>query len=190
MAINQTKIAGGELHGLSKSLQKLMLNLVNNSNEAASTTDVANAIKNMPSGTASNDLFWRGDSSWAKPNLDNQSNSLDSDVALTLADTYYDGPTLDLPSGIWHVTGSVFISGLGTNCGQAKLYDLTNAYASGEGPGGRCSIFLNAIIALSEQTVIKLAAAANATGATLKAALSDNPVGNNATYLMAVRIGD
>lgn len=161
-----------------------------NSTAAGLNSTIADATSGLQQslGTTTQDLFLRGDNTWAKPNLDYYTNAIAADVALTLANTYYDGPSISLPSGTWLLTGAVALMGLGTDFGQAKLWDGSTVYASGETPGGRGSIAVSGIAVLGATTTIKISSAATATGVTMKAAMYDNPVGNNSSYLVAMRI--
>lgn len=108
---------------------------------------------------------------------------LGADVALTVANTWYDGPSLSLGAGTWLVEANVAISGFGTNNnGQARLWDGTTDYATG-GTGAEVgyphSIPLAAIITLGSTTTIKVSCATDTGGEAIDAALGNPAAGGN-----------
>jgi len=119
---------------------------------------------------------------------------LGADVTLTPVNTYVDVLTLTLNTGTWLVMASACMVKSGSASDfEAKLWDGTNVFASGEGhslfSGNAQTVPLVAIITLQYQTTIKLTcASANVTTVLVKAATPINGSGNNATTLLAVRL--
>ena len=120
---------------------------------------------------------------------------LSSDVSMASPNTFYDGASLSLGVGKWLVfAGWVVASSLTTGALTSKIWDgasadyvsqLTDYAADGDAAGS-----LAAVITLSGTTTVKLSVAATGVSATLlKAAARFNGAGNNATYLMAAKVG-
>ena len=116
-------------------------------------------------------------------------NMLQANVALTLANTFYDGPAVSLGAGTWLLMGSVYLTN-GTYSLQAQLWDGNQqVIASAETNTGKESLFLGGVVVLEATTTMKISAAASGTGGAINNTLSDNPVGKNASYLVALKIG-
>lgn len=99
-----------------------------------------------------------------------------SDVTMTTAGTYYDGPSVSLAAGTWLAVGQCFV-----NCGTtavrnltAKLWDGTTAFAVntheivGTGAAGQVGFPLSAILSPGSTTTYKISATSSVNGETLK----------------------
>lgn len=121
--------------------------------------------------------------------LTSQAAALSSNVTLTNASTYYDGPSLSLAAGTWLVTGAVTIGGAAAGTAYtAKLWDGTTVAASGSQTAygtNNQAISVSAIVTLGGATILKISATASATGASM---IADAGAGNTASHLRAVRI--
>lgn len=122
---------------------------------------------------------------------------LTSNVTMSLADTYYDGPSKSLVAGTWLVTVSLCLQASGSDASPAgmtvKLWDGTTVYATGQVTDGGAShtvqVSVISTIVLTTTTTIKASAAHEAyTNALIRAATPNNAGGNNASKLTAVRI--
>ena len=119
-------------------------------------------------------------------------NDLSGDVALTNANTYYDGPSVSLAAGTWLVIGVVTVAGNGSNV-TAKLWDSTTVESSAEGTNpatGDQAVALTVagIVAPGSTPTYKVSVASSGTGNSIKAAAIANGAGNNASHIRAVRI--
>ena len=132
------------------------------------------------------------------PTLTTGSGNVGSDVALTNANQFYDGPTVSLVAGTWFVVGTVTLKNTGviTLAGAtAKLWDGTTAESSGEADiplanPSYISITLSGIVVPTGTTTYKISVACTVAGvATILAAAGDNGAGNNSSHLRAVKIG-
>lgn len=128
-------------------------------------------------------------------NLLSFSNKLTADVPLTLANTFYDGQSVNLSSGKWLVTAHItFGRTVAAVCNfTGKITDGTTDFASGE-VSAPLTVFydtltLTALISVASTATIKVQGACTATNGVLSAAAADNPAGNNASAITAVRIG-
>ena len=141
------------------------------------------------------------DYSWITPAsagvITSLSASLSADVALTTTSTWYDGPSVFLDAGTWLVIGRITHVRSATTAETiyARLGDGTNHYASTQcyhasvsGTGVVLPMF--AVITLAATTTIKLQATSSvgASTSTMKAALTANGAGNNATNIIAIRL--
>ncbi len=179
MAVNVPKLSKGVLQGLSTPLQKWLLLLVSGVNQGATVSDLTNTAGNIQETIKT-----------VPPKLNNNSNFLASDVALTSANTFYQGPSLTLAAGTWLLLGSAFFTGLGSNYATAQLWDGNgNVLSSGEVLGAKNSLFLTGVVVLTASGTFMISAACSGTGATMAAAATDNGVGQNASYLVALQIG-
>ena len=119
---------------------------------------------------------------------------LSADVAMTTANSPYDGPSVSLSPGTWDLSGhAVVTSGASAAFVTAKLWDgSTNVVATGEqtpGSGGyTASVFMCGVVVVSSTTTFKITATGGANNI-LRAACPDYGAGNNATYIVAVKIG-
>lgn len=153
------------------------------------------------SASAGQVLTWSG-SVWeaqtpASPtvSLTNTSSFLATDVAMPSANTWYDGPTVSLDAGTWLVMASATLGRTTTTAGNynIRISTGTTHYASVQQyhasvANNWAALSCNAIVTLASTTTIKLQASGTITSDVLKAATANNPSGNNATGLVAVRI--
>lgn len=147
------------------------------------------------------DFFARQGHTHGTPTIDRLSNSLAADVAMTIPNTDYDGPTVSLTEGRWLVVGTVTVASdtAAAHSVTAKLWDGTLTYASSEerteivaAAKVCCSMSLSAIvnvIAASAPLAVKITCLGTGTAAAIKAAAINNGAGNNASMLNAIRIG-
>lgn len=124
---------------------------------------------------------------------------LAADVAMTSADTFYDGPALTLGVGTWLViaTNTVQSDANAIMFVTSKLWNGTTEGGStesalpamGAGVKGIVSHTLHAIVAISSGTETwKCSSAATVAAFNLLASTPDN-IATNATQIMAVRVG-
>jgi len=115
-----------------------------------------------------------------------------TDVAMGSINTFYDGPSLSLTAGTWLLTASLSITAGGSGGPlTAKLWDGTTAVASSHAQGGNgvlSNLALVAIVTVASTTTYKASVATTTGTATIKAAASNNPAGNNASTLVAVKL--
>lgn len=116
------------------------------------------------------------------------------DVAIAVANTWYDGCSLTLQAGTYLITAQITILRSTTTAmfHYARVTDKTNHYASSEAytpsvANQASSISLTTLITLAGQTVIYLQGTSSQTG-TIKAATHANASGNNATQLNAIKL--
>lgn len=128
---------------------------------------------------------------------------LGTDVTMTTNGTWYDGASVSLAAGTWIVIVWMTVVSPGSvsnSAGKAtlRLWDGTttfgsiegNQYIGTSGTGGPIALTVPAIITLGGTTTIKGSASGAGGGVgTIKAAAPDNGVGNNATGILAVRVG-
>lgn len=123
--------------------------------------------------------------------------SLSADVSLTTSNTWYDGPGVTLTPGTWlanavltqwrtATTAETIFARISTG---SVHYASTQAYHASVANSG-CTLYLTSLITVASNTAIKLQATSSAGAATslMKAALTSNGVGNNATMITAVRV--
>ena len=133
--------------------------------------------------------------------LTTASAQLGSNVTMTNANTWYDGPSVSLAAGTWIVICVLTCTpstGVSNAAGKAtgRLWDGTTTYASTEGnnyigasgTAGPTPLPMVAIVTPGSTTSYKGSAAATQGGSTLHAAAPDNGVGNNASTIVAVRL--
>jgi len=116
------------------------------------------------------------------------------DVAIAVANTWYDGCSLTLQAGTYLITAQITILRSTTTAmfRYARITDKTNHYASGEDytpsvANQVSSISLTTIITLAGQTIIYLQGTSSQVG-TIKAAIHLNGSGSNATQLNAIKL--
>lgn len=125
---------------------------------------------------------------------DSVSNQLSADVAMTLANTAYDGPSVTLTPGTWLLIGTVTVLGpAGASKLTAKLWDGTTVESSSEqalDAATAGSITLVGIVTLTPTSVLtyKITCLNTVAAGTIKAAAPDNAAGNTASTLVAMRI--
>lgn len=130
--------------------------------------------------------------------LSSQESSLSADVSLPTSDTWVNGPSISLSAGTWLVQGCItFVrAGAATTTWFARITDGTTHHASTQTYSESLanvsrSVALTSVITLATTTTIRLQATTNngAAGAVMKAALTSNGAGNNATQITAIRVG-
>jgi hypothetical protein len=146
-------------------------------------------------------LTWSG-SSWgpatpgaSSASLSNGQTFLATDVTMTSANTWYDGPSLSLAAGTWLIMASATIGRTGTTAGSynIRISTGTTHYASVQQyhasvANNWAALSCNAIVSLGATTTIKLQAAGTVASDVLKAATPNSASGSNATGLVAVKI--
>jgi len=127
--------------------------------------------------------------------LTQQSAFASADVAMTSANTWYDGPSLSLAAGTWLLFGSATVGRTGTTAGNYDLRISTGSthYASVQQyhasvANNWAALSCNGVAILGATTTIKIQVAGTIAGDVLKAATPNNSSGNNATGLIALRI--
>ena len=127
--------------------------------------------------------------------ISSMNSKLTGDVAIAVANTWYDSVSLLLPAGTWFVSGHITIIRTTTTAiwGYGRITDKTTHFASGEESTASVanqarSIHLSTVIVLAVETRIYLQGTGSNTG-TIKAALHANGSGNNATQLSAIKVG-
>lgn len=128
---------------------------------------------------------------------------LAADVAMPLANTAYDGPSVALTAGKWALAGSVTIANTAPvkatiHKATSKLWDGTTVYDSGESSTYSVIVGDVTFVRLTHIAVVTLAAAATikitcfntSTACAIKRDPVDNsPGAHNASQLLAVKIG-
>lgn len=123
--------------------------------------------------------------------------SLSADVQMVTSNTWYDGPGVTLTSGTWLVNATLTQWRTATTAETiyARISTGSTHYASTQGYHGSvansgCMLFLTTLITVASSTAIKLqgATSAGAAASLMKAALTANGSGNNATMITAVRV--
>ena len=114
--------------------------------------------------------------------------------SMASANTYYDGPSVTLSAGDWFLCGQVVINSLLTSGAlTAKLWDGSTVAASAiedYGTNGDNTIPISQIVHPSGSATWKISVAATAVSSNaIKAAARLNGAGNNASYLVAMKIG-
>lgn len=129
---------------------------------------------------------------WAHPVHTSSTNYVTSDVTMTTAGTFYDGPTLTLAAGTWLLTGAVQILAATTANREytVKLWDGTTAVtlaaakSSGTAQTFKANVPIAGIVSPGTSTAYKISATSSVNGDTLMGA---SPA-DKASYLLAVRI--
>lgn len=127
--------------------------------------------------------------------LTNANNKLSADVALTLADTFYDGPSISLAAGTWIVICQLtFGRSVAAVCEfTGRISDGTTHHASGQVTAPSAAHYetltLVTVITLGSTTTIKGQAACNTIDGSIIKAANSNASGNNSSQISAVRIG-
>lgn len=124
--------------------------------------------------------------------------SLSADVQLTTTGTFYDGPSISLPSGTWLVTGQITITRTATTLATytGRIVSNSTTVASSQqsvvsvNPHS-ANIHLHCVLVLASTTTVKLTATSSAGTTTthMKAATNTYSGGNNATTISAIRLG-
>lgn len=137
--------------------------------------------------------------SWPEMAAGAVSAALGADVTCTTSNTWVEGPSVTLAAGTWlvHARAQCQCNNvLGAVRWYARLTDGTTHHASAQSDGtavlgSSVPLALAALVTLGAETTLKLQVAVSAGAATclLKAALSANGSGNNATTVQALRLG-
>lgn len=123
--------------------------------------------------------------------------ALSADVQMPTTNTWYDGPGVTLTPGTWLVNAVVTQLRTATTAETiyARVTNGTTHYASTQGyhasvANSGCTLFMTALITVASNTAIKIqgATSAGAAASLMKAAMTANGSGNNATMITAVRI--
>lgn len=129
--------------------------------------------------------------------ITNSEASLAVDVQLPVSGTWYDGPGVSLAAGTWLITGHISFWRTTTTATIwfGRITDGTNHFASSQAytasvAGTGADIAITAILTLTGTTTIKLqgTTSAGATTCLMKAALTANGSGNNATQITAIKL--
>lgn len=124
------------------------------------------------------------------------SGSLNADVTLTSANTFFDGPSCSVTAGTWLVAGGVTIKRTTTaGADTVKLWDGSTVVASSsnirlQNNNDEASIHLSGIYVAAGSATLKISSATTA-GSNLrvmKAAVTNNGAGNNACFISAIKI--
>lgn len=130
------------------------------------------------------------------PAFTTSSSFLSSDVTMTNADTWYDGPTITLAAGTWLIDSTVTVvkgNLSGTNSVTVRISTGTTHYVSSEQAWNTralavTSFACSGIITLASSTTIKVQATSQYAGGAIKAQTVYSASGNTATNINAVRI--
>lgn len=124
--------------------------------------------------------------------------TLDADVNIAVAGTWYSGPTLTLPAGTWLIVGAAnyLKNATGTGTATARLWDGTAAHASASmyhpsAAGVTMELTLPpTVVVLAGSTTLSLDLQSNSAGVStfFRASTFTNGQGNNASKLVAIRL--
>ena len=137
------------------------------------------------------------DAAGAADTLSSYTNALESDVEMPTSNTWYDATSIALPIGTFLINAQFTAQRNATTALTyfARLTNKTTHYASPQAyqtsVNGNCvNIFLTAIVTLASATTIYLQGTTSSGASTvlIKAALSDNGSGNNATQITAIKL--
>ena len=127
------------------------------------------------------------------PVLTNLAASLPSNVSMTTANTFYDGPSLTLTAGTWLIIGSLCLGNV-LGAYTVKLWNGTTVYGSSEEKDSGTSaapvvqVSARAVVSLPSGGSVKISATCTAASATIYANPPDNGGSNAASTLLAIRI--
>jgi len=126
--------------------------------------------------------------------LTSQSSDLGSNVTMTNANTYYDGPSITLAAGTWLIIAQVTIEDGASTGGRntAKLWDGTTVSSSLESTaptGGTTSMTVSGVVAPTGSTAYKVSVASSQNLHSIRATAPTNSAGTNASHITAVKIG-
>lgn len=131
---------------------------------------------------------------WAAPGggVTATTNYISGDVAVTSANTFYDGPSLSL-NGTYFLCGTVtLVNGGSADSFTAKLWNGTATASTSEittaGAGYDGSIALSGYVVTSGSETWKISVADNNGSGTIKAATPHNAAGNTASFLIALKL--
>ena len=146
-------------------------------------------------------IAWDG-SVWAATTptaaaITNATAALASDVALSVSNQWYDGPSISLSAGTWLVMAHATHNRAATTAATRFLritnktthYASTSEYHPSVNPNS-ANLFVAATVVLASTTTIYIQAATSvgSTAELLKAATATNGSGNNATQINAIKL--
>lgn len=143
--------------------------------------------------------FLRADGEWVPPGtaISHADATLQTDVTLELNNIWYNGPSISLPPGRWmiHVTGH-YRRNATTACNVAiRASDGTVVYAHGEtyhpsvnGAQLQITSFGIAELAVNSTITLQMMASSGSLFSFMKADTQNNPQGNKATRITAIRL--
>jgi hypothetical protein len=161
--------------------------------DAAGGSDEVYVGSSTPTG---DEIVWI-DPTGAADTLGSYSNNLTSDVQMPTSNSWYDAASIALPIGTFLINAQFTAMRNATTALTyfARLTNKTTHYASSQAyqtsvSGNSVNIFLTAVVTLASATTIYLQGAASSGAATvlIKAALSANGSGNNATQMTAIKL--
>jgi hypothetical protein len=141
------------------------------------------------------DYSWQTPSSGAT--LTHAEASLSADVQMPSSNTWYNGPSVSLDAGTWLVTAHLTQVRAATTAETiyGRISDGTNHYASQQGyhasvSGTGVPMTMTAVITLGSTTTIRaqMATSAGNANSLIKAAMTANSAGNNASQITAIRV--
>ena len=163
-------------------------------------------INEPPSGGTTGQVLTKNtntnyDYSWATPSgggsITHAEASLSADVQMTSNNTWYNGPSFSLAAGTWLVTAHLTQVRAATTAETiyGRITDGTNRYASQQGyhasaSGAGVPLTMTAIITLTGTATItaQMATSAGNANSLIKAAMTANGAGNNASQITAIRL--
>jgi len=121
-------------------------------------------------------------------------NYLSSDVTMASPNVFYDGPSLSLAAGDWFISGALTLTSLLAGGGNTlKLWDgstVTSSAFADIAANGDTHMAISGVVHPTGTTTYKLSVACNAVSSSaIKAAARINGAGNNASYMVALKIG-
>jgi len=146
-------------------------------------------------------IAWDG-SAWSATTpaagaITNATAALASDVALSVSNQWYDGPSISLSAGTWLVMAHATYNRAATTAATRFLritnktthYASTSEYHPSVNPNS-ANLFVAATIVLASTTTIYIQAATSvgSSAELLKAATATNGSGNNATQINAIKL--
>jgi hypothetical protein len=160
---------------------------------AGSDPSWSTAIYPSTAGSAGSLLVSNG-TNFTSTGLSTNTMALGSDVTLTLANTFYTGPSMSLGAGTWFITGTVTLYSTNGVMGSAaaRLMNGATVITSSESylrsGDNLTSITLSGFVTLAGSTTIFIEAAFNLTGGFIRA---NTVIGatTNASFMNAVRVG-
>lgn len=168
------------------------------------------AINEPPAGGTTGQVLTKDtntdyDYSWQTPAtgggggaLTNAEGSLAADVQMPSSNTWYNGPSVSLDAGTWLVTAHITQQRNATTAETiyARISDGTNHWASQQAyhpsaSGSGCNLSMTAVFTLAATTTVRaqVATSAGSTNSLIKAAMSANSAGANASQITAIKIG-
>lgn len=127
--------------------------------------------------------------------ITNSMSHITSDVTMTSANTFYDGPSVSCVAGTWFLASSITLNPAQADQFTAKLWDGTTSFDATQvytpTANAPLCIRLVAIVSPAVTTTYKISVAAQSTANTIKATPPSNSTGltNLASGVVAIRIG-